>query len=176
MTIFVRVNRSDIKGHDSGTEQEISDPVTGLEGIKWSPNLDPKDSKSQSSRVPPETLPSVISANNVPVTKPSHTGDLRYLHANNEMFGVASVKGQPTVRLIMKKKWLISNIIYYSNSVASFNFLELTILLSGDVHTMPGPVNATTGRMIPVLTRHRKPNQSTIQPCMPEILRILRML
>lgn len=103
-------------------------------------------------------------------------GDLRYLHANNEMFGVASVKGQPTVRLIMKKKWLISNIIYYSNSVASFNFLELTILLSGDVHTMPGPVNATTGRMIPVLTRHRKPNKSTIQPCMPEILRILRML
>ena len=103
-------------------------------------------------------------------------GDLRYLHANNEMFGVACVKGQLTVRLIIKKKWLISNIIYYSNSVASFNFLELTILLSGDVHTMPGPVNATTGRMIPVLTRHRKPNKSTIQPCMLEILRILRML
>lgn len=95
-------------------------------------------------------------------------GDLRYLHANNETFGVACVKGQPTVRLIIKKKWLISNIIYYSNSVASFNFLELTILLSGDVHTMPDPVNATTGRMIPVLTtRHRKPNQSTIQPYMP---------
>lgn len=89
-------------------------------------------------------------------------GDLRYLHANNEMFGVACVKGHPTVFLIIKKKWLISNIIYYSNSVASFNFLELTILLSGDVHTMPGPVNATTGRMIPVLTRHRKPNKSTI--------------
>ena len=103
-------------------------------------------------------------------------GDLRYLHANNEMFGVACVKGQPTVRLIIKKKWKISNIIYYSNSVASFNFLELTILLSGDVHTMPCPVNATTGRMIPVLTRHRKPNKSTIQPCMLEILRILRML
>ena len=59
-------------------------------------------------------------------------------------------------------QWLISNIIYYSNSVASFNFLGLTILLSGDVHPMPGPVNATTGRMIPVLTRHRKPNQSTM--------------
>ena len=28
-------------------------------------------------------------------------GDLRYLHANNEMFGVACVKGQPTVRLII---------------------------------------------------------------------------
>ena len=54
-------------------EQEISDPLTGLEGIKWSPDLDLKDRKSQSSRLPPETLPSVISANNVPVTKPSHT-------------------------------------------------------------------------------------------------------
>lgn len=31
-------------------EQEISDPVTGLEGIKWSPNLDLKDSRSQSTR------------------------------------------------------------------------------------------------------------------------------
>ena len=54
-------------------EQEISDPLTGLEGIKWSPNLDLKDPEYQSSRLPPETLPSLISANNAPVTKPSHT-------------------------------------------------------------------------------------------------------
>ena len=102
----MRVNRSDIKGHDSETEQEISDPVTGLEGIKWSPNLDLKDSKSQSSRVPPETLPSVISANNVPVTKPSHTSTPGLVNAQtsntltsgNTYFKVPSVSFRtPTV-------------------------------------------------------------------------------
>ena len=87
-------------------EQEISDPVTGLEGIRWSPNLDLKDSKSQSSRVPPETLTSVISANNVPVTKPSHTSTPGLVNAQtsntltsgNTFFKVPSVSFRtPTV-------------------------------------------------------------------------------
>ena len=87
-------------------EQEISDPLTGLEGIKWSPNLDLKDSKCQSSRVPPETLPSVISANNVPVTKPSHTSTPGLVNAQtsntltsgNTYFKVPSVSFRtPTV-------------------------------------------------------------------------------
>ena len=84
-------------------EQEMSNPLTDLEGVTWSPNLDLKDSKSQSSRVPPETLPSVISANNLPVTKPSHTSTPGLVNAQtsntttsrNTYFRVPSVRFRP---------------------------------------------------------------------------------
>lgn len=68
-----------------------------MEGIKWSPNLDLQDSKSQSSRV---------GANNVPVTKPSHTSTPGLVNAQtsntlisgNTYFKVPSVSFRtPTV-------------------------------------------------------------------------------
>ena len=68
-----------------------------MEGIKWSPNLDLQDSMSQSSR---------IGANNVPVTKPSHTSIPRLVNAQtsntlisrNTYFKVPSVSFRtPTV-------------------------------------------------------------------------------
>ena len=42
-------------------------------------------------------------------------------------------------KLSFKKKWFASHIRYYPNSVATFNYLALTILLSGDVHPLLGP-------------------------------------
>ena len=42
---------------------------------------------------------------------------------------------------IRSRKNLKSKISYYSNSSSTFNFLELSILLSGDVHPLPGLEN-----------------------------------
>ena len=49
-------------------------------------------------------------------------------------------------------------IIYYRNCVATFNYLELSIQLSGDVHPLPGP---EIGRRIPVQITQQRPTQPT---------------
>ena len=40
---------------------------------------------------------------------------------------------------ITRKRWFKCHVPYYSNSDATFNFMELCITLSGDVHPLPGP-------------------------------------
>ena len=65
------------------------------------------------------------------------------------------VIGQQRMRLRIKRKWFI---IYYRNCVATFNYLELSIQLSGDVHPLPGP---EIGKLIPVQITQQRPTQLT---------------
>ena len=64
--------------------------------------------------------------------------------------------GQQRMRLRIKRKWFRCNIIYYPNCVATFNYLELSIQLGGDVHPSPGP---EIGRRIPVQITQQRPTQ-----------------
>ena len=57
-------------------------------------------------------------------------------------------------RALFRKKWLNSRIHYYSNSMASFNYLALSITLSGDVHPLPGP--DSIAQRIPVRITQRQ--------------------
>ena len=43
--------------------------------------------------------------------------------------------------LRLRVKWFRCQVPYYPNSNAFFNFMELCITLSGDVHPLPGPNN-----------------------------------
>jgi len=47
------------------------------------------------------------------------------------------VVNKVVLKPLFKRKWLKGRIPYYSNSDASFNFLEFRITLSGDVHPLP---------------------------------------
>ena len=62
------------------------------------------------------------------------------------------------MRLRIKRKWFCCNIIYYRNCVATFNYLELSIQLSGDVHPLPG---LEIGRRIPVQITQQRPTHLT---------------
>ena len=54
----------------------------------------------------------------------------------------------------IKTKWFKGRILYYANTNATFNYMALTIDLSGDVHPQPGPgTNCET--MIPVRISNR---------------------
>ena len=66
--------------------------------------------------------------------------------------------GQQRMRLRIKRKWFCCNIIYYRNCVATFNYMELPIQLSGDVHPLPGP---EIGRRVPVQITQQRPTQLT---------------
>ena len=57
-------------------------------------------------------------------------------------------------RALFRKKWLNSRIHYYSNSMASFNYLALSITLSGDAHPLPGP--DSIAQRIPVRIAQRQ--------------------
>lgn len=56
---------------------------------------------------------------------------------------------------VCRKRWLKSRVLYYNNSVATFNLSEITIARSGDVHPMPGP---DWGSTMTITTRF--PNRS----------------
>ena len=63
-----------------------------------------------------------------------------------------------------RKKWFKSKISYYSNSSSTFNFLELSVLLSGDVHPLPGPENRKSISVrISQRTRRRHGNHHTVK-------------
>ena len=59
--------------------------------------------------------------------------------------------------VIKRKRWSNSCILYYPNSDASFNIVELCIILSGDIHPLPVQDNETRKTIfVCVGTRHRK--------------------
>ena len=61
--------------------------------------------------------------------------------------------------VIKRKRWSNSCILYYPNSDASFNIVELCIILSGDIHPLPVQDNETRKTIfVCVGTRHRKIN------------------
>ena len=49
-----------------------------------------------------------------------------------------------TKHLVYRKKLLKCRVLYYNNSVSTFNLSEITIARSGDVHPMPGPNSGST--------------------------------
>ena len=49
----------------------------------------------------------------------------------------------------LRRKYFIRRILYYRNSSAGFNFMELCISLIGDIHPLPGP--DTSSSRIPVI-------------------------
>ncbi|KXJ08305.1 putative RNA-directed DNA polymerase from transposon BS [Exaiptasia diaphana] len=55
----------------------------------------------------------------------------------------------------LRRKFSKSRISYYSNSCATFNFMEFCIKLSGDVHPLPGPEITSNGNGIPVCIGNR---------------------
>ena len=65
--------------------------------------------------------------------------DRVYLIMNNSKNRLIICGGLTTMPYKIKKKWSKSRISYYSNSVAFFNHMELCIVLSGDIHPLPGP-------------------------------------
>lgn len=73
--------------------------------------------------------------NVIPRYRPYIMGDV------NKNNGLIYIKHQRISELVIKRKWLEYRIPYYCNSTASFNFLALSIKLSGDAHPMPGPVS-----------------------------------
>ena len=60
----------------------------------------------------------------------------------------------------LRVKWFRYQVPYYPNSNASFNFMELCITLSGDVHPLPGPDNVK-GRKVPVYTGNQSRKYKT---------------
>ena len=88
--------------------------------------------------------------------------DLLYFNKNNEFDRIVLVNGILATSFKIKKKWSKCIILYYPNCVASFNFLELSIELIGDVHPMPGPVN-TNIRWVPVHISSKKQCQPFIR-------------
>ena len=61
--------------------------------------------------------------------------------------------------VIKRKRWSNSWILYYTNPDASFNIVELCIILSGDIHPLPVQDNETRKTIfVCVGTRHRKIN------------------
>ena len=52
-----------------------------------------------------------------------------------------------------RRKYFKQRISYYPNSCAGFNFMELCVSLSGDIHPLPGP--DTTSRRIAVIHGNR---------------------
>ena len=83
---------------------------------------------------------------------------LVFLMNDNGIADLFLIIGQQRMRLRIKRKWFCCNIIYYRNCVATFNYLELSIQLSGDVHPLPGP---EIGRRIPVQITQQRPTQLT---------------
>ena len=89
--------------------------------------------------------------------------DRVYLIMNNNRNRLNIFAGLTTMSYKIKKKWSKSRISYYSNSVTSFNYMELCIVLSGDVHLLPGPDSSPkksisvriTGRYNRPVTRRR---------------------
>ena len=66
---------------------------------------------------------------------------------------------------VCRKRWLKSRILYYNNSVATFNLSEITIARSGDVHPMPGPDSGSTMTITTRITnRSRRKYQSHYCP------------
>ena len=64
--------------------------------------------------------------------------------------------------VVKRKRWSNSCILYYPNSDASFNIMELCIILSGDIHPLPVQDNETRKTIfVCVGTRHRKINPVT---------------
>ena len=41
----------------------------------------------------------------------------------------------------VQRKWFKCQVLYYPNCSATFNFAEMWIIVSGDVHPLPGPSN-----------------------------------
>ena len=65
---------------------------------------------------------------------------------------------------IKRKRWFTRRVQYYPNSDASFNFMALTIQLSGDIHPLPGPnTNTSTTSRIParITSNRRNTNKPT---------------
>ena len=63
------------------------------------------------------------------------------------------------------KDGLKSRVLYYNNSVATFNLSEITIARSGDVHPMPDPDSGSTMTIITRITnRSRRQYQSHYCP------------
>ena len=54
----------------------------------------------------------------------------------------------------LRRKYFKRRILYYRNSSAGFNFMELCISLSGDIHPLPGPDTSTS--RIPVIHGKRR--------------------
>ena len=84
--------------------------------------------------------------------------------------------------VITRKRWFKCHVPYYSNSDATFNFMELCITLSGDVHPLPGPErdaakipvcigNSRVRNKNKVSRGHVKSNCITIQWRMPNSLK-----
>ena len=82
----------------------------------------------------------------------------------------------------MRKRWFKCHVPYYSNSDATFYFMELCITLSGDVHPLPGPErdaakipvcigNSRVRNKNKVARGHVKSNCITIQSRMPNSLK-----
>ena len=83
---------------------------------------------------------------------------LSLFYNDNGIADLFLIIGQQRMQLRIKRKWFCCNIIYYRNCVATFNYLELSIQLSGDVHPLPGP---EIGRRIPVQITQQRPTQPT---------------
>lgn len=84
--------------------------------------------------------------------------------------------------VIKRKRWFKCHVPYYSNSDATFNFMELCITLSGDVHPLPGPErdaakipvcigNSRVRNKNKVARGHVKSNCIIIQSRMPNSLK-----
>ena len=66
---------------------------------------------------------------------------------------------------IKRKRWFTRRVQYYPNSDASFNFMALTIQLSGDIHPLPGPnTNTSTMSRIPARITSNRRNTKTPTP------------
>ncbi|XP_074635839.1 uncharacterized protein LOC141894176 [Acropora palmata] len=54
----------------------------------------------------------------------------------------------------LRRKYFKRRILYYPNSSAGFNFMELCISLSGDIHPLPGP-DTSSGRITVIRGKRR---------------------
>ena len=113
----------------------------------------------------------------------------RMLHSNDSIVSTSSVI-EPIVRDYnnsqrsivfyrpvfiftgLRRKYFKSRISFYSNSCVSFNFMELCIKLSGDVHPLPGPETTTTGNRVSVCIGNRRNKRSGQSGSLDNITRI----
>ena len=96
--------------------------------------------------------------NVIPRYRPYIMGDV------NKNNGLIYIKHQRISELVIKRKWLEYRIPYYCNSTASFNFLALSIKLSGDAHPMPGPVSEVKSSQVKSTISVRVTNRRCYRP------------
>ena len=88
-----------------------------------------------------------------------NNGFLSFVHKNYRANVISTRYINMRECRVKTKRWHKSRVSYYNNSDATFNFMELAITLSGDVHPLPGPDFGTSSAIKTWITNRHMDRQ-----------------